>query len=99
MPMPVQASPMGPYCQFCGPLPPMFRCTICGTVQGLYVPGMPVPQVQRAGMPLVAPVLQAPQGAPQNDLRSGLRKVAIEFLSSAAHSAGDNMGNQMTAWS
>jgi hypothetical protein len=98
MPMPVQASPMGPYCGYCGPLPPVFTCTICGTMQGLYLPGMAVPQAQRMGMPLVAPVLQAPPGAPPNQLRSGLKDVALEFLTSAAKQAGTNFGNQMTAW-
>ncbi|MEO8689221.1 MAG: hypothetical protein ABI611_13515 [Solirubrobacteraceae bacterium] len=97
-PMPVQASPMGPYCGFCGLLQPVFVCTTCGTMQGVYLPGMAVPQAQRMGMPLVAPVLQAPSGAPPNQVRAGLKDVALDFLSSAAKQAGTNVGNQMTAW-
>jgi hypothetical protein len=50
------------------------------------------------GTPLVAPVLQAPQGASSGQLQSGLKKVAMEFFSAAAQTAGTNMGNQMSAW-
>jgi hypothetical protein len=99
MPTPVQTSAFGPYCPYCGPLPPVFTCSLCGTMQGLYVPGMPVPQVQRMGTPLVAPVLQAPQGASSGQLQSGLKKVAMEFLTAVAQQAGSNVGNQMYAWS
>lgn len=96
--MAVQVSPMGAFCGFCGPLPPVFTCSFCGMTQGLYLPGMPVSQAQRTGMPLMAPVVQAPQGAPASQVRSKLKDAALDFVSAAAKSAGTNVGNEMSAW-
>jgi hypothetical protein len=95
-PLYVEASPMGPFCGWCGQMPPVFTCFQCGTRQGLYTPGM---AVQRAmGPGLVAPAFQASEGASPNQILRGLVGVAKVFLNEAAKTAGQNMGNSMTAW-
>jgi hypothetical protein len=96
-PVPFQPSPMGPYCGFCGPRPPIFTCGVCGMTQGLYMPGMPMPQVGGMGMaPLVAPVVQSPSGAPPSP--SEMRSAAGEFTRSAAKHAGPIAVDMVVAW-
>ena len=99
VPVPVEASPMGPACGWCGPLPPIFTCMMCGTTQGLYLPGMSVPPAQGAGVaPLVAPVAQAPQNAAPGQLQGGFEHAANEFASSFGNQLGENLANSMSAW-
>jgi hypothetical protein len=91
MPTPVEPSPMGPFCRWCGQMPPVFLCTICGTRQGVYMPGMPAPQVSGWGGPqLVAPVVQAPQNASQGNVHG----LMVEF----ARGAGGAAVDVMKAW-
>lgn len=99
VPVPVEASPMGPACPWCGPMPPIFTCTICGTTQGLYMPGMSVPPAQGPGIaPLVAPVAQAPQGAAPHQVHSGLQEVANEFAGAFGKQLGQGVANSVGAW-
>jgi hypothetical protein len=99
VPVPVEPSPMGPYCPWCGPLPPIFMCTICGTTQGLYLPGMTVPPAQGAGIaPLVAPAVQAPQGASPAQVHGGLKEVGLDFLKSFSKEFGGEAGRAVGAW-
>jgi hypothetical protein len=90
---------MGPTCPYCGPLPPIFGCTVCGTVQGLYLPGMTVAPAQGAGIaPLVAPVVQAPQGASPAQVHGGLKEVGLEFVRSFGKGFGEEAGSAVRAW-
>ena len=70
-PLYVEPSPMGPYCGWCGLMPPVFTCVQCGTTQGVYMTGMAVPRA--LGQGLVAPVFAASEGTSQNQLVRGLR--------------------------
>jgi hypothetical protein len=80
-------------------MPPVFTCTICGTTQGLYMPGMTVPPAQGAGIaPLVAPVAQAPEGAAPHQLRSGFEDAVHGFASAFGKQFGQNVANSMGAW-
>lgn len=99
VPVPVEPSPMGPTCPYCGPLPPIFGCTVCGTIQGLYLPGMTVAPAQGAGIaPLVAPVVQAPQGASPAQVHGGLKEVGLEFVRSVGKGFGEEAGSAVRAW-
>jgi hypothetical protein len=72
---------------------------MCGTTQGLYIPGMTVPPAQGAGVaPLVAPVMQAPQGASQAQVHGGLKEVGLEFVRSFGKGMGDQAGAAVGAW-
>jgi hypothetical protein len=72
---------------------------VCGTVQGLYLPGMTVPPAQGAGIaPLVAPAVQAPQGASTAQVHGGLKKAAGEFVSSFSKGLGDEAGRAVGNW-
>jgi hypothetical protein len=95
-PLYVESSPMGPYCGWCGPMPPVFTCFNCGTRQGLYMSGMAVPRA--LGQGLVAPVFAASEGTSQNQLVRGLIGVAKVFVNEAAEQAGQNVGDCVTAW-
>ncbi len=96
-PVPFQASPMGPYCGFCGPRPPMFTCSVCGTTQGLYMPGMAVPPAQGMGIaPLVAPVVQAAPGAAPS--QGEMRSAAQDFRSGFAKQMGGYAADMVYAW-
>ena len=94
MPMPAEASPMGPYCGFCGPVPPIFTCMTCGARQWLFMPGarVPPPQVMGAGPPSIAPVVQASEHTNEHDLKSMCGKILSDFLGEAAKSAGRQFG-------
>ena len=99
VPVPVEPSAMGPACGWCGPLPPIFTCMVCGTTQGLYIPGMTAPPAQGAGVaPLVAPVAQAPPNAAPHQLRSGFEQAAEQFASSFGKQFGQNLANSMSTW-
>jgi hypothetical protein len=99
MPVPAEPSPMGPTCGYCGVMAPMFMCTVCGTTQGLYFPGMTVPPAQGAGVaPIVAPVAQAPANASPQQLQSGFGKAAEAFGSSFGRQLGENLANSMSGW-
>jgi hypothetical protein len=99
VPVPVEPTAMGPTCAWCGPLPPIFTCMVCGTVQGLYLPGMTVPPAQGAGIaPLVAPAVQAPQGASPAQVHGGLKEVGLEFVRSFGKGLGDQAGMAVRAW-
>jgi hypothetical protein len=95
-PLYVEPSPMGPYCGWCGLMPPVFTCFQCGTRQGLYMTGMAVPRA--LGQGLVAPVFAASEGTSQNQLVRGLIGVAKIFVNEAAEQAGQNVGDCVTAW-
>ena len=93
-PLPMGASPMGPYCGFCGILPPVFVCTVCWTRQALYLPGAQfAPPVGVPGLSqYVAPVIQAPQGTSQNQLSGLFQNVASQFLKEFAGGFGNQLG-------
>jgi hypothetical protein len=98
-PVPTEPSPMGPMCAWCGVLAPMFTCGVCGTTQGLYVPGMTVPPAQGAGIaPLVAPAVQAPEAASPHQLKSGFESAVNEFMGSFGKQLGQNVANSMSTW-
>ena len=98
-PMPVEPSPMGPYCQFCGQMPPIFLCTVCGTRQGLYMPGMAAPPAPAMGAaPLVAPVVQAPQAASHGEVHSLIMSFVREGVKSMGGEVGQQAGQSMSAW-
>jgi len=95
VPVPVEPSPMGPCCGFCGPMPPVFMCTICGTVQGLYMQGMSTQAMQQPGVgPLVAPVVQS-HGSPS---QSEFRHFVHELVGGLGSSLGGIAGQRMGAW-
>jgi hypothetical protein len=72
---------------------------MCGTIQGLYLPGMTIAPAQGAGIaPLVAPILQAPQSASPNQLRSGFASLGRELFSSFGQEFGQDMADSMAAW-
>jgi hypothetical protein len=64
-PLPVMAGPYGAYCGMCGPMSPVFTCTICWTRQMLFLPGSALrhssmyPGSNRG----IAPAVQAQPGA------------------------------------
>jgi|SRR3954453_5491871 hypothetical protein len=93
-PFPVEMTPFGPGCRFCGPLQPVFTCTICGTFQALYLPGMAPPAPAFGAPQLTAPVVQASQSAPKSEWR-----VLIETaVKEVAGSAGKQFGHDMGVW-
>jgi hypothetical protein len=97
--VPVEPSPMGPACGWCGLLPPVFTCMVCGTTQGLYIPGMTVMPAQGAGIaPLVAPAVQAPQGASPAQVHGGLKEVGLEFISSFGKGFGEGAAGAVRTW-
>jgi hypothetical protein len=96
---PVEPSPMGPYCRFCGRMPPIFTCMVCGTTQGLLVPGMAAPQVPAgAAAPLVAPAVEAPPGASEGEVHGQLSSFVSEFVTSVGKGVGQELGQSMGAW-
>jgi len=99
-PLPVGASPMGPYCGFCGILAPVFVCTVCWTRQALYLPGAPfAPPVGVPGLSqYIAPVVQAPQGAGQNQLSGLFQTAASQFVKEFAGGLGQQAASGMSNW-
>jgi hypothetical protein len=104
MPVLVAGTAMGPYCNFCGPLPPIFTCTVCWTRQALYLPGMAFtpPRWVPGLTQYVAPVVQAPQGLGQNQLTDLFRNSAMQFLKEFAGGFGGQLGQDagsaVAAW-
>ena len=99
VPVPVEPSPMGPYCQFCGQMPLIFLCTVCGTRQGLYMPGMAAPPAPAMGAaPLVAPVVQAPQAASHGEVHDLIMSFVREGVSAMGKGVGQQAGQSMGAW-
>jgi hypothetical protein len=97
MPMPAEPSPQGPFCRYCGPMAPMFVCGVCGTRQGLYMPGMPPPAPAGMGFaPLVAPVVQAPQGASATQVQG--RMASVVRSAETALRIGDEVMDMFGAW-
>lgn len=94
-PVPVEASPMGPCCGWCGPLPPAFTCMNCGTFQGLYLPGMAAPPAQA---PLVAPVVQASSQPSQSRFADLAMGMVRECMNSFGQQLGQNGANSLGAW-
>jgi hypothetical protein len=94
-PLAVEASPMGPYCGYCGPLQPVFRCGMCGSVQYLLLLGMgPPPTPAFGNAQLVAPVVQAPEAASKGQVRS----LIVECVKAFAGPAGKEFGHSMGVW-
>jgi hypothetical protein len=99
MPTPVEPSPMGPYCPFCGQMPPFFTCTVCATTQGLFMPGMAAPPAPAMGAgPLVAPVVQAPQATSHGEVRELIMSFVREGVGAAGKAVGQGAGQTMAAW-
>jgi hypothetical protein len=98
VPMMVEPSPMGPYCGYCGPLQPVFMCTICGTVQGLYLQGQAAPPPQAPGMQFIAPAVQAPQSAQSGNVAKLLEGFVGDVLSGVGKQLGQNLANSMSGW-
>lgn len=82
----VAATPMGPACPMCGPLPPIFTCPY-GFTQYLFLPGTSTPMPQGGGY-TYAPVVQAQPGASEQSLGEAfgdvVGKVATEIGKGAA---------------
>lgn len=93
-PVPLQASPMGPYCGWCGTIPPVFTCMNCGTFQGLYLPGMGAPPPGR----LLAPVVQASSQPSTNWVAGAAKDMVHELMSSLGQQLGQNVANNMGVW-
>jgi hypothetical protein len=93
MPVGAAPSPYGPMCGYCGVMPPYFTCTRCGAVQWMYLAGTPPPQALPQGQ-LVAPVVQAPQGAAEGEVKG----IVMEFAGAVAKSAGEGLGQRMAGW-
>jgi hypothetical protein len=72
---------------------------VCGTRQGLYMPGMVTPPAA-AGVagPLVAPVVQAPQAASKSDIRSLMMTFVREGVESLGDEVRRELGQSMGAW-
>ena len=104
VPVPVGATPMGPCCNFCGLLAPVFVCTVCWTRQALYLPGSRfAPPVGVPGLSqYVAPVVQAPMGTGQNQLSGLFQSVASQFFKEFAagfgNQFGQNTASAMATW-
>jgi hypothetical protein len=81
MPMYVQSTPLGIVCNICGILPPVFTCTLCGTVQRLYVQGMNFnpQQVVAGGVSRIAPVVQSNANTKESAVKSLLSNAAKSF--------------------
>src|SRR5262249_4359080 len=80
-PLPAMAGPYGCYCGICGPLPPVFTCTVCWTRQMLFLPGSAfTPPSMYPGSNLsVAPVVQAQQGASQGFILDLIKQMLSAF--------------------
>ena len=113
-PYPVAGTPMGPACGFCGPLRPVFTCTICWTPQMLYLPGSNFMQMSGFGgggwgagpgaapNQLVAPVVQAQPGAAPNQLGDLFKSAATQFVKEFTGGFGKQFGQDaasaMSGW-
>jgi hypothetical protein len=84
-PLPAVAGPLGAYCGVCGPMLPVFTCTVCWARQMLFVPGSAfTPSSIYPGSTLsVAPVVQAQPGASHDLLSTLFKQAASGFLSQA----------------
>jgi len=89
MPMPMQMSPMGPFCGYCGARWQVFTCTLCGTPQTPWMPGMQMPTSPGwAAAQMVSPVVQAAPGATQYTLRGDMHDAVIAFAKSGGKAVG-----------
>ena len=81
MPFYVQLSPMGILCNFCGILPPIFTCTLCGTRQSIYLQGSNFnpQQVMAAGISKIAPVVQSAPNAKEGTVKQLVKDAAKGF--------------------
>ena len=77
---------------------PMFMCGVCGTTRALYMPGMAGPPQTMGGQQLVAPVVQAPQGASHGQVSSLLMTFVRETVGGAGNQFGNDLGQAMGAW-
>jgi|SRR5262245_4558581 len=86
-PLPAMAVPQGFYCGMCGPLSPVFTCTVCWTRQMLFLQGSAFTpsSVYPGSNHSVAPVVQARPGASQDFILSLIK----QFVSSFAGQAGN----------
>ena len=100
MPAYVEGGPMGVYCPYCGPLPPIFTCMHCRVTQFAYFPGASFqPQMMLPGAPsTVAPVVHAESGANGSELKSLLLSAGKSFLKDFAGHAGGQLGDQFGNW-
>lgn len=94
---------MGPLCGVCGVISPVFRCMGCGTIQGMYMPGMAAPPAPYPGLPsLYAPVYQAPASAAPHEVQRGIKSTAQvfcqEFVKGFAGQVGHDAANAMAGW-
>src|SRR5215510_10572093 len=86
-PLPVMAGPYGVYCGMCGPLAPVFTCTVCWTRQMLFLPGSALtpPSMYPGSNQSVAPVVQAQPGAPQDFIVDLIKQVVSGFAKQAGN--------------
>ncbi len=93
VPVPIFSSPYGLACAACGPMPPVFTCTMCGTCQWMYLPGQQInpAMMRQMGVRGIAPVVQANQYTNT----SLLSKMMRETMMSAAKGAGSTFGEQI----
>jgi len=87
---------MGPYCPYCGPMPPVFTCPRCGTIQGLYMQGMAAPSQMPGVGPLVAPVVQTQGSAPPS--HGAFQQLAIEIAGAFGKGFAGAAGQRAAAW-
>jgi hypothetical protein len=82
VPVPITRTPMGISCNFCGPLPLFFTCTICWTRQALYLPGLNPMQIKPMlnQTQYIAPVVQANPGLGQPEMNRKFSDVAKDIL-------------------
>ena len=104
-PFPAMAGPYGVYCGMCGPLPPVFTCTVCWARQMLFLPGSALmPSSMYPGSNhSVAPVVQARPGASPDyimdlikQLLGGFAKQAGNELATMAFDQWTQGGDQST---
>lgn len=100
-PIPAAYISNGFRCQLCGPLPPVFTCSRCWTMQMLYLPGstsMPTQPLPGAAQ-YMAPVVQANQGSDQHELSGKLSDVAKNAAGSFAQGFGKEVASSLfKAW-
>lgn len=88
VPYPVVGTQAGAYCNMCGPLSPVFTCTLCWSRQMLFLPGVSAaPSFYPGFGSNFAPVVQAQPGTSQNVLYDLFKQAASGFASQVGREA------------
>jgi hypothetical protein len=93
-PAPAVSIPGGLACQLCGPLAPIYTCTICWTTQMIYLPGSTsIPTQPMAGASqYIAPIVEARPNTDQHELTAKFSDVAKQALKGFAVEFAKGMG-------